>query len=123
MSRRFPAKTTKGVGNGLRPRSIRNFLASLPLVFQPGRAKELASTYHFTFTGAEERRATIVIHHGNLTVQDGHTGIPHLHVTADAATWLGFVAKEKNLLWALLTRKVRLRGSPMWLVRFGECFP
>lgn len=123
VPRRFPAKTTKRVGTGLRVRSIRSFLASLPLVFQPGRAKTLTSTYHFSFTGSEERKATVAIRDGSLTVQDGHTGVPDLHVTADATTWLGFVAKEKSLVWALLTRKVRLRGSPRLLMRFGECFP
>lgn len=123
VPRRFPTKTTKRVGTGLRVRSIRSFLASLPLVFQPGRAKALTSTYHFTFTGVEERKATVAIRDGSLTVQDGHTGLPDLHVTADATTWLGFVAKEKSLVWALLTRKLRLRGSPRLLVKFGECFP
>ena len=46
-----------------------------------------------------------------------------LCVAADSRTWLGFLAKERNLLWALLTRRVRLRGSPRWLLAFGKCFP
>ena len=31
--------------------------------------------------------------------------------------------KEKNLVWALLTRKLRLKGDPRLLVKFGKCFP
>jgi hypothetical protein len=42
---------------------------------------------------------------------------------ADAETWLGFLAKEKNLLWALLTRKIQVRGNPKWLLAFKRCFP
>src|SRR6476619_2406110 len=38
VARRFPLKTIKRVGNGLRPRSIQRLLAGLPLVFQPGTA-------------------------------------------------------------------------------------
>ena len=46
-----------------------------------------------------------------------------MRVTADAKTWLGFLAKEKSLVWALLTRKIRMKGSPKLLVAFGQCFP
>ena len=53
----------------------------------------------------------------------GHVGQPDLRVTADSATWLGFLAKERNLLWALLRRKIRIHGSPKLLIAFGKCFP
>jgi hypothetical protein len=46
-----------------------------------------------------------------------------LRVTADSETWLGFLAKERSLLWALLRRKIRIKGSPRLLVAFGKCFP
>jgi len=40
---------------------IADSLRGLPLVFQRGAAKGLSATYHFTFTGQEERKATVVI--------------------------------------------------------------
>ena len=58
-----------------------------------------------------------------IRVQDGHVGSPDLSVTADSQAWLGFVRKERGLVWALLTRKIRLKGSPRLLVAFGKCFP
>ena len=48
---------------------------------------------------------------------------PDVHVTADAKTWLGFLAKEKSLPLALITRKIRLKGNPKLLLAFGKCFP
>ena len=51
--RRFPHKRIKAVGNGLRPGSIRGFLANLPRVFQRNQSEGLAATYHFRFTGKE----------------------------------------------------------------------
>jgi NAD-dependent dihydropyrimidine dehydrogenase PreA subunit len=123
VPRHFPTKKTKLVSSGLRPRSIKGFLANLPFVFQPAQAKELNAAYHFTFTGAEECLATIVIRDGTLKIEDGHVGEPDLRVTADSKTWLGFVAKEKSLVWALLTRRLRLKGAPLLLVKFGKCFP
>ena len=38
-------------------------------------------------------------------------------------TWLGILAKERSLLWALLRRRIRIKGSPRLLVAFGKSFP
>jgi Fe-S-cluster-containing hydrogenase component 2 len=123
VARRFPHKKTKRVGNGLRVRSVQLFLAGLGLTFQPGKAAGLNAVYHFTFTGKEEKQATVSIRDGVLQVQDGHQGEADLRVTADSETWLGFLRKERSLLWALLRRKIRIKGSPKLLLAFGKCFP
>jgi alkyl sulfatase BDS1-like metallo-beta-lactamase superfamily hydrolase len=123
VARRFPLKTIKRVGNGLRPRTIQRFLSGLPLVFQPGKSAKLKAVYHFTFTGKEPKEATVTIQEGTLQVHNGHQGEADLKVTADSETWLGFLAKERSLLWALLRRRIRIKGSPKLLVAFGKCFP
>lgn len=124
VPRHFPHKKTQRVGNGLsRQTSIRAFLRGLPLVFQRGRAKDLNATYHFTFTGRENAEATVVIANKTLRVADGHEGRPDLRMTADSETWLRFLRKEANLPWALLRRRIRLKGSPRLLLAFGRCFP
>jgi ferredoxin len=123
VARRFPRKKTKRVGNGLRSRSIRGFLGGLPLVFQPEKAEGLDATYHFRFTGSEERQATVVIRNKTLQVSEGHVGTAGLSVTVDSQWWLGYLAKERSLLWGLLRRKLRLKGSPRLLLAFGKCFP
>ena len=122
-AKRFPHKRLKHVGNSLRPSSIKVFLEGAPHVFQPGKSAGLSATFHFTFTGDEPRRATIVIRDRKLTVADGHVGQADLHVTADAKTWIGFLKKEKSVVWALLRRKIRLKGPLKLLVAFGKCFP
>jgi NAD-dependent dihydropyrimidine dehydrogenase PreA subunit len=122
-AKRFPHKTTKRIHNGLRPRSIDSLLLRMPHLFQRHQSAGLAATYHFTFTGREERMATIVIRDKTIRVEDGHQGKPDLHVTADSETWLGFLAKERSLVWALLRRRIRLKGSPRLLLAFGKCFP
>lgn len=125
VARRFPHKKTKRVANGLAGRqdSIRGFLRGLPLVFQRGRSEGVNATYHFTFTGEEELKATIVIRNKTLQVSEGHTGAPDLRLTADSQTWLRFLRKEANLFWALFRRKIRTKGSPRLLLSFGRCFP
>src|SRR5215813_12184693 len=71
VPRRFPNKHTKRVGNSLnRLRSISSFLFGLNVSFQRNKSKGVNATYHFTFTGAEERKATITIRDQTLEVTD-----------------------------------------------------
>ncbi len=121
--RRFPNKSTREVRGSLHPKSIDTFIKYMSLQFQPGQSKGLSAVYHFTFTGDETRQATVTITDQKLDVQDGHVGNCNLKVTADSATWIRFLKREISLWRALLTFRIRLRGSPLWLAKFGKCFP
>lgn len=123
VAKRFPHKTVRTVSNGIRPSSAQSFLTSLPLAFQPGRAKGLDATYHFTFTGAEHLKGTAVIKNQTIEVHPGHEGTPDLSVIANSRTWISFLAREKNLLAALAFRKIRIKGSPVLMKKFAACFP
>lgn len=123
VMRRFPHKTTKRVSNGLRSTSIRGFLQGLPIVFQREKSEGLNATYHFTFTGDEACDATVVIKSKTIQILDGHVGTADLHVTADSRTWLGFLRKERSILWAIITRKVKIKGPINLLKGFSKCFP
>jgi ferredoxin len=123
VAQRYSHKTVRHVRNSLRPRSIANLLQGMRWTFQRHAAGKLDATYHFVFTGREPAEATVAIRAGTLGVEPGLHGQPSLKVTADSQTWLGFVAGERNLLWAMLTGRVRLRGNPKWLLAFKRCFP
>ena len=113
----------KTVANGLRTRTIAGLLNFMPYVFQPNQSRGLNATFHFKFTGAEQREATIAIKNRTIDIQYGFVGKADLRVTADAKTWLGFLAREKSLPLALVTRKIRIKGDPRLLLAFGKCFP
>jgi ferredoxin len=123
VARRFPHKKVRRVRRTLRPGTVAGFLRGLPLAFQRGRSKGLDATYHFTFTGEEAREATVRIRDGKIEVKDGHEGRADLHVFADSRAWMGFLSRERSLVRALLTRKIRIKGSPKLLRGFGKCFP
>jgi hypothetical protein len=123
VARRFPHKRIRWVRPGTRATSIKTFLSGVGLSFQPGKAGHLNATYHFTFTGSEQAKATIVIKNRRLTVSDGHTGAPDLRITADGRSWVRFLNGEISILRCLATRAVRLKGSPRLLAAFGKCFP
>jgi ferredoxin len=123
VARRFPHKTVRSVSNGLRPNSVENFLQALPFLFQPGQSEGMNATYHFTFTGAEDTQATVVIREKTVEVREGQMGTPDLRIRADSETWIKFLAKEANIFWAMACRKIRVKGSPALLKAFGRCFP
>jgi Fe-S-cluster-containing hydrogenase component 2 len=122
VAKRFPHKAAKPV-NGVRPSSVAGFIRGMPIVFQAGQSKGLNAVYHFTFTGREEATTTVTIRDQALKVEAGHVGTPDLAVKADAATWLGFLRKEKSIVWAIVRRRVRVKGKLSLLTAFGKCFP
>jgi len=122
-SRKFPHKPVKRAGCGVRPKSAAGFLEGMDLIFQKEQSEGIDATYHFSFTGAETCSGTVVIRNKSSEVTEGLTGNPDIRITADAKTWIDFLAKEKNLLWALVQRKIRIKGSPLLMKDFGRCFP
>lgn len=120
---RFPHKKTKRVGRSLRPHTIPAFFRGLPLTFQRNHSKGLDAVYHFTFTGEASGSGTVTIRNESIDIKDGHVATADIKIVADGRTWLGFLAKEKSLVWALLLRKIRIKGSPRLLLTFGKCFP
>jgi len=122
VNQAFPHKTPKRV-TGLRPSTIHGFLEGLKIVFQSGRAKGIDAVYHLVFTGTETAEATVTIRQQTLDVRPGLVGTPDCAIRADAATWLGFIRKERSIVWAIIRGKVRVTGGLSRLKDFGRCFP
>jgi Fe-S-cluster-containing hydrogenase component 2 len=123
VAKRFPHKTIKVVSSGIRPVSIEGFLFGLPLLFQRNQAQGLNAVYHFTFTGYEHCQVTISIQNKTLQVQTGHIGKADIAIEADSRTWIGFLCKEQNIVWAMIRRKIKVKGDIKLLQAFGKCFP
>lgn len=123
VPKRFPNKSIKHTGNTLRPTSIDGFVRGMHIVFQPGKSKGLNATYHFIFTGEHPAECTVTIRDQKIEVGEGHQGTCDLRVTANSRHWVRFLRKETSIVWLLLTLRVRLRGNPALLVKFGKCFP
>ena len=93
------------------------------VVFQRRQAKGIDAVYHLIFTGQEPAEATVTIRQQTMHVQRGLIGNPDCTVKADSQAWLGFLRKERNIVWALLTGRIRVRGGLSQFRAFGRCFP
>jgi NAD-dependent dihydropyrimidine dehydrogenase PreA subunit len=123
VTRAFPHKTKRHVG-GIRPTSIAGFLDAMPHVFQAGQSKGIDCVYHLVFTGEEPAEATVTIRDQTINVQRGlSTRRADCTIRADSQAWLGFLRGDRNIVWAILTRSIRVRGGLRHLKDFGRCFP
>jgi ferredoxin len=118
----FPNKTSKRVGNGIRPQTVSYFLSSLSFAFQRNQSEGLDATYHFTFNGNEACKATICIRNKTVTVDMEHRGTPDICIYADAKAWLRVLHKESSMGKEILLRRIRVHGSIKLLKAFGKCF-
>jgi len=122
--KRFSNKQVRHVPNALRPTSIESFANGLPLIFNRHKAEGLNAAFYFKFSGFDQKELSVIIKNKMLKVAQGRLADnADLSVYADSRTWIGFLRREKSLLWALITRKIRLKGDPRLLVKFGKCFP
>ena len=120
---RFPNKIPRKIKGTLRADSVDIFLKYVPVLFQRNQSTGLDAVYHFTFTGKENRKATIVIKDKKLAISEGHVGKANFAMKADSETWIKFLKKEKSIVTALLSRKIKIKGSPKLLLEFAKCFP
>jgi ferredoxin len=120
---RFQPERIRIVSSGNRLTTARGFLQALPILFQPGQAEGLEVAVHFEFTGADPCGATAILSQGRLRVAPGLEGNPDVTVMADGPTWVAIASGLKGILPAILTRKLRLRGSRKAFRAFMRCFP
>ncbi len=122
VAKRFPHKKIQHVRSGLNVTTISGFLRGMPIIFQPGKAANLNKRYHFIFYGQESAEATVIIKDGRVKVLPGRQGDADLSIKADSRTWIKFLNNRNHLVAALITGKIKLKGSPAHLVSFGNCF-
>lgn len=122
VKKRFPNKRAKRIPPSLKVASIQGFINGLPLTFNRTRAKGFKGCFHFTFTGRDAAELTVTIDDGSLEVTPGLHGKPDVAVTIDGRHWVKLMRREKSLMAALLTRRLKTRGNIKLFRKFGSLF-
>lgn len=123
VRKNYPEKSIHQVGRGVRTQNPGSFLPALPLVFQPEQSEGLDAVFHFQFTGKSSAQGTVTISNKHLSISHELEGAPDVQVSGDGNVWLDCTAGERSLLWALVTRKIRIQGKIGLLKDFARCFP
>jgi ferredoxin/putative sterol carrier protein len=118
----FPRKQIKRVGNGIRPSSVKSFVLSMQIAFQRNKSEGLNAVYHFTFTGEESIKATVIIKDKAITVRNGHEGRADILIQADSKAWLRSLNGDSTVFREIILRRIRVKGPIDLLKSFGKCF-
>lgn len=123
VTKRYPHKVVRRVEGGLFAERIPGFLSGAPLLFQPGKAKDVRVVVAFRFTDEDTSEVTFRVHDGTLAIEAGLAGDAHVTVTTRGRLWLDVLNGRRNPVWLVLTGRLGLRGDRRALDRFQACFP
>ncbi|MEM7801762.1 MAG: SCP2 sterol-binding domain-containing protein [Chloroflexota bacterium] len=120
--KRYPHKKIEIVDGGVTPQSIRGFLWGAKISFQRNQSKGIDSVYHFTFSGEEATRQTFTIKDRTLIIEEGLVGTPDIAIEIDGSDWIKLLNKRLNPVWAVITRRLKIKGNRELLFKFQRCF-
>ncbi len=121
-AKKFPHKKIQVVDGGIVPQSIKGFLWGTQISFQRKQADGLDATYHFTFTGEEATQQTFVVKDKTLSIEEGLVGTADIEIEIDGEDWIDLLNQRLNPVWAVITRRLKIKGDRNLLFRFQKCF-
>ena len=102
--------------------SIQEVIASYPARFEPSKAQGLDDKVLMDLQGEGGGQWVLHVHDGTVDVREGTTDDPTLTVHAPADVWLSVENGETNPMMALMTGKVKLKGSVPFATKFMGMF-
>ena len=103
--------------------TLDDVFASYPDRFQPEKAKDVHAIVHMNLTGENARSVVLHVDDGALRIEDGATPEdPTLSLTADADDWLAIENGALNPMMAMMSGKLKLKGSIPFATKFMTLF-
>lgn len=103
--------------------TIDDVLASYPVRFNEEKAASMDDKVHMNLTGDNARDIVLYVHHGELDITEGDVpDDPTLRLTASAENWLAVENGELNPMMAMMTGKLKMRGSVPFATKFMGLF-
>jgi ferredoxin len=107
----------------IRTQNVDAMMRWMPHYFRPGEARGLAFTTHYRLDGPGGGAWTMRIAGQRCEVRPGEHGTADLTVAMPATLLLAIHRGEASAVWALLTRRIRLRGRRRLFLLFPRLFP
>lgn len=122
FSSRFSVWYLKRSGITKRPESLKQFMAYLPLGFNPQAARDAGCVIQFNFTGPVEGSCHFKIADGGILPGEGASDIPALTISAPFDLWMDILTGLVDGRQALLAGRWRASGDMNLLMKMGELF-
>jgi putative sterol carrier protein len=108
--------------NRISVNSVSEVIASMPARFNPAGCRELTASYTWRLSGREQREFTIEVDRGTFRVTDGGRPDADVVFEADSDTYLRLVNGSLRGIVAIMTRKLRVRGSLQLAAKMDRIF-
>lgn len=102
--------------------SMQEVIASYPGRFQPESAVGVNEKVYMNLTGDGGGEWVLHVHDGQVDISEGSTDDAVLTLTAPADVWLAVENGQINPMSALMTRKLKLKGSIPFAMKFIGMF-
>ncbi len=96
--------------------------AIMPLFYWAERGGDLQATYLFDLEGEGGGQWTLAIAEGQCTAHEGAPATADIEFHTRPAYWIDLQTKELSPLWAVFTRRLRLRGKLALALRLEKLF-
>lgn len=97
--------------NEVRFRVVNDVINAMGESFQPKASKGLKAVYQWVLSGDEPRAFAVVVNDGTFEVQQGNHESPDVTLEATSDTYLKLSNGQLKGIVAIMTRKLRVRGS------------
>jgi putative sterol carrier protein len=91
--------------------NVDEVLASMHSRFHPEGCKSFKAAFHWKLSGKEPREFTFVVDHGKLEVLQGPYENPEVTLEASSDDYLRLVNGDLRGITAIMTRKLKVKGS------------
>lgn len=102
--------------------SMQEVIASYPARFNPEKARGVDDKVLMNLTGDGGGQWVLHVHDDTVDITEGTIDDPTLTVDAPADVWLAVENGQTNPMMALMTGKVKLRGSVPFATKFMGMF-
>lgn len=102
--------------------SIAEVIASYPARFQPDKAEGVNDKVQMNLSGEGGGQYVLHVHDGRVEIHEGETDDATLTLDAPADVWLSVENGQTNPMMALMSGKVKLRGSLPFAMKFMAMF-
>lgn len=122
FSSRFSVWYLKRRGITKRPESLSEFMAYLPLGFNPQAARDARGVIQFNFTGPVEGSCHFKIADGNILPVQGAAATPALTISTPFDLWIDILTGRADGRQALMAGRWWASGDMNLLMKMGELF-